>query len=427
MKIQNIACRIISGAVMIAATAAMADDGKTLTHMAAQGWITDAEIALGAKFEAETGIKIDYQTIPADQYYNVLMARLNVSEGPDIFGGQSGYSDLLSYKVSENAVDLSDQSWASRLDPLVAGASSLEGKLYGMTYWDSIGGPWMMNYNMAMFSEHNVEVPSSYEELKTACSVLSKAGITPIYEPFSDGWHHVLMFAEMGPNYAAKTEGLVDALNTNKDTLAANATMAATLDNITDLYNSGCFGDDALSDQWSGAATAFAKDKAAMIYAPTAFYADITKEYPEYDITNIGLFIGPFGDNQIIGVNPAGPTKFVYSKGENTDEALQYLEFLARADNMAALIAHPAGAKNLPFSDAKGGLPPHIQAVLDANVDNIGTVLQTAVNYVNPQWMDIGQDISAMVTGMIDAKRVLSNIDKRRAEMASAAGDASWK
>ena len=55
-----------------------------------------------------------------------------------------------------------------------------------------------------------------------------------------------------------------------------------------------------------------------------------------------------------------------------------------------------------------------------------GTVYQTAVNYVNPQWMDIGQDLTAMFTGAIEPHEVLVSIDERRAEMAQAAQDPGW-
>jgi raffinose/stachyose/melibiose transport system substrate-binding protein len=351
---------------------------------------------------------------------------MNVGEGPDIFMGQSGYSDLLSYNVRENARDLSDQPWAERLDALVAETSSLDGKLYGLTYWDTIGTTWVVNYNMAMFAEHGLTVPTTFDEMKTVCSTLSAAGITPMYEPFSDGWHHVLMFAELGPNYAANTDNLVDGLNANDITLAGNESMATTLNQVNELYQSGCFGDDALSDQYSGMQSAFANDETAMAYANMSFFGTVQNDFPDYDISNIGLFVLPLDDNQTISMNPAGPTKFVYSGSENQDAALAYFDFLAHPDNVAAFLADPAGTKNLPFSDAEGSYPENVLSFLAANPDNRGIVLQTSVNYVNPQWMDIGQDMTAMITGMIDAERVLSNIDDRRTDIAKAAGDPGW-
>ena len=59
-----------------AATEAPVKEAVTLTYMASQGWIKDAELELAKKFEAETGIHVDYQIIPADQYFNVLKTKL---------------------------------------------------------------------------------------------------------------------------------------------------------------------------------------------------------------------------------------------------------------------------------------------------------------------------------------------------------------
>jgi raffinose/stachyose/melibiose transport system substrate-binding protein len=81
--------------------------------MASQGWIKDAELELAKKFEEETGIHVDYQIIPADQYFSVLKTKLNSGEATDIFGGQSGKTDLkVQYDVEKNAVDLTGEEWS---------------------------------------------------------------------------------------------------------------------------------------------------------------------------------------------------------------------------------------------------------------------------------------------------------------------------
>ena len=70
----------------------------TLSYMASWDWVQDAEMELGEKFAEETGIKIDYQIVPSDQYSNLLMTRLEYRRGKyDMFGSQSGkfgHSDL---------------------------------------------------------------------------------------------------------------------------------------------------------------------------------------------------------------------------------------------------------------------------------------------------------------------------------------------
>src|SRR5688572_15508043 len=46
--------------------------GTTLTYIASQNWVLDSEMELAKQFEAETGVHVDFQIIPSDQYFNVL-------------------------------------------------------------------------------------------------------------------------------------------------------------------------------------------------------------------------------------------------------------------------------------------------------------------------------------------------------------------
>src|SRR5215208_2209617 len=93
--------------------------GTTITYIASQDWVRDAEQELAKKFETETGVHVDFQIIPSDQYFTVLETKLEAGgEGIDIFGGQSGKTDIkLQLNVEENAVALTDQEWVKRMNP----------------------------------------------------------------------------------------------------------------------------------------------------------------------------------------------------------------------------------------------------------------------------------------------------------------------
>ena len=45
----------------------------------------------------------------------------------------------------------------------------------------------MVNYNKTIFDKLGLKVPTNYAEFKAACDKILAAGITPIYEPISDG------------------------------------------------------------------------------------------------------------------------------------------------------------------------------------------------------------------------------------------------
>src|SRR5690349_4704695 len=240
--------------------------GTTLTYIASQNWVLDSEIELAKKFETETGVHVDFQIIPSDQYFNVLETKLEAGgEGIDIFGGQSGKTDIqLQLDVEKNAVPVTDQEWVKRMNPLSVEQISLDGVTYGLTIWDTVGGSWVIVYNKKIFADHGLSVPKTYAEFAAACQILKDAGITPIYEPFADGWHHVLWFPEMGPAYEAAAPGLVDALNANKATFTGNPTMMADLTEFKEMYDKGYFGTDALSNEFANTEAAMAGGKYAM-------------------------------------------------------------------------------------------------------------------------------------------------------------------
>jgi len=399
----------------------------TITYLASQNWVLDSERELAAKFEDETGIHVDYQIIPADQYFSVLQTKLEAGgEGIDIFGGQSGKTDIkLQLGVEKNAVPLTDEEWVQRMDPLSTEQISLDGTVYGQTIWDTVGGSWVVVYNKKIFADNGIEVPTTYDEFAAACQTLSSAGITPIYEPVSDGWHHVLWFAELGPAYEAASPGLVDKLNANETTMAEDPTMQLELTQLNELYSNGCFGDNALSDEFANTEANMASGDYAMTVNRLGLPAEIKAADPSASEDDYGFFLMPLVDNQIWNVNPAAPSKFIYTGSEHIDAAKAYFEFLARPENLQFVLDNEPQFVLLDFDGVKADLTEAQQAFVDAHPKQ-GTVLQTAVNYVNPQWIEMGQDIVAMFTGDESPTDVLEAIDGRRAEMAKAADDPGW-
>ena len=204
------------GSVTVYAETVHAEGDTTITVMASQDWVYDAEMELGKKFEEETGIKVDYQIVPADQYYNMLMTKLNSGEGPDIFGGQAGAFDIVSqYNVEENAVDLSDQPWVETYDEFANEQTSVGDKVYGMTYFD-VSTDYYVIYNKKIFEENKLEVPTTFAEFEEVCQTLLDNDVTPVYEPCADGWHQTMWFTEIGGKYEDLVPNIVDDLNNNK-------------------------------------------------------------------------------------------------------------------------------------------------------------------------------------------------------------------
>lgn len=403
-------------------------ESTTITYLASQDWILDSEREVAEQFEEETGIHVDFQIVPSDQYFSVLQTKLEAGgDGIDIFGGQSGKSDIeLQLRVEENAVPLTDEEWVDRMDPRSTEQVSLDDVVYGLTLWDTVGGSWVVVYNKQIFADNGLEVPTTYDEFAAACDTLLDAGITPIFEPIADGWHHVLWFPEIGPIYEANAPDLYDRLNANETLMADDPTMQLALTQLNELYSNGCFGENALSDEFANTEAMMASGDYAMTVNRLGLPAQIESAHPEASAEDFGFFLIPLADNQIWNVNPAGPSKFIYSGSENIDAAKSYFEFLTRPENLQQILDNEEQFVLLNFDGVDAELTADQQTFVDSYPDQ-GTVLQTAVNYVNPQWIEMGQDISAMFTGATSPEQVLETIDGRRAELARAAGDPAWE
>ncbi len=85
----------------------------TLTFAASQNWILDVDKDLAKKFEEETGIAIDFQLSPDDQYQTIVKSKLNTGEGPDLFMSYSG-TKLKDFNPQKNMVDLSGEEWVGK-------------------------------------------------------------------------------------------------------------------------------------------------------------------------------------------------------------------------------------------------------------------------------------------------------------------------
>ncbi|MFV0362521.1 MAG: ABC transporter substrate-binding protein [Suipraeoptans sp.] len=401
---------------------------KTLTILASQDWIYDAEKELGKQFEEETGIAVDYQIVPADQYYNVLMTKLNSGEGPDIFGGQSGSFDLVSqYQIEDNAVDLSNEPWIEYYDEFAKEQTSVDGKVYGATFFDTTTDFYIV-YNKKIFEEYNLEIPTTYDEFDKVCSELLSAGVTPFYEPMGDGWHQGMWFCEIGGKYEDLMPGITDQLNNNEIKFAEVEMFETVLDQVQDMANKGYFGDNYLSDEYADLEISLGSGEFAMSACKPGTLAAIAEASGgTYEESDFGLFLYTTLDNDVLNEHPCGPSRFIYSGSDNIDAAKQYLEFITTKDSVQHMIDNESKIENLPYELGQDpAYSEDTQEFLETQ-EKRGVVFQDVIKYLNPQWMELCQDMVSMLIGDMTSVEVLQKVDERRETQAQAAGDEAWQ
>lgn len=378
---------------------------------------------LAAEFEAESGIKIDFQIIPDAQWRDLLKVKLDSGEAYDIINVDADPLSLVSrINPEKNCVELTDQEWVSRMEEVVLPNVSVDEKVYGMQFNGTRKSAYL--YNKQIFADLGLKIPTTFEEFKEVCQKIKDAGITPIYEATQNGWHQVLPVCETGSYYATKYDDLYGKLNRNEMKITEVSEILTVLKQMKECAELGFYGDNFMNQSVEGAKEAFANGEVAMFCNDTAWVAETEKEYPETE-GNIGVFVCPWADNQTVSSNIACNAWFISNKSEYIEEAKAFFEFISRPENLQRMLEGSDTMVSLCWKDIESKEKPEFVEYFNSLPE--GIVMQLGVSYIDPQWMDIGKDIDAMYTGSMTPEEVFDNIELRREEQAELAQDPYWE
>ena len=396
----------------------------TLTFGSHQSGLPTSGIVhdMAREFEAETGIKIDFQISPDAQWRDLIKVKLDSGEAPDIICVDTPIDLASGTKMDRYCVELGDQEWVSRMDDSARSAVSADGKLYGITFPGA--KMYFYLYNKEIFAAQGLEVPTNYEEFKVVCQKLQDAGITPIYEATTNGWHQVLPLFETGGLWLAQDPDIYNKLNNNEIDLDQIPALLTIIRQLDECAKAGYYGTDYLSNAWEGAKEAMATGRCAMTIGELGFRGDVEKDYPEFTKDKLGAFVMPWGDNQMIGVNPASNAYFINKESKHVEEAKQFFAFLARHENLQKLQDGWLDISDLCWAEITSKYSEEDQKFIDSLAK--ANVVQTSVNYIDSQWMDVGKDLESMYTGASTPEDVLATIMKRRNEQAQLQKDPAW-
>lgn len=397
----------------------------TLTFGSHQSGLPTSGIVqeLAKDFETETGIKIDFQISPDAQWRDLIKVKIDSGEAPDIICVDTPISLASSLHMDQYSVELTDQPWVSRIEKTTLAAVSVKDKVYGITFPGA--KMYFYLYNKDIFKTLGLSVPTTYKEFFNVCQTLKNAGYTPIYEATTNGWHQVLPLFETGGLWLNQDPDMYEKLNENKIDLDGIPSLLTIIKQLDECAKAGYFGEDYLSNAWENAKEAMATERCVMTVAELGFRGQIEKEYPDFKATEkLGAFVMPWGDNQEIGVNPASNAYFINKDSKYKEEAKQFFDFLARPENLQKRLNGQPELSALCWPEITSKYTKEDQAFLDSLTK--ANVVQTSVNYIDSQWMDVGKDLEGMYTGALTPEEVLKTIMERRTEQAKLQKDPGW-
>ena len=399
---------------------------RKIQVMASDGWIYDVIGENAELFEKETGIKVSFSIYAPHVYFRALKTILDSGEATDIFLMQStrwylgGEIDPRKY-----CLDLSGEEWTKRLKSEWLPSVSHDGRVYGLVVWDDNTG-WVYTYNDKIFKRLGLSVPRTTEEFMAVCERIKQAGITPIYEPGASRWHSSLTFFEMGATFEERDPGLYERLNSNAQTFAGYEPFRLALGQILEAMRRGYFGENFMANTIEGSKTALISGTAAMTLDKIGFSRSVLKANPDSGAGTWGMFPIPWLDNRTVSIERSAPAWFGNANTRDREAVLQFFRFLTRQDNLDRYAkAQPEGT-SLSFPTAPVPLQRNEQEFFDSTRLG-GEPFQGGVKYIMGQWMEIEADFEQMLAGAITVDAFLAGVDGRRANMAVAAGDPSWR
>lgn len=403
--------------------------GEELSILVSAGWMDNRYDATIERFEDTYGVTVDLQTIPADQYSDLLQSKLATDSCADIFWIQSNPFAIESTIVDPEkyCIDFTGASWEDLMPEARKTSCVYNDKLYGLQIWHN-SPEYVMVYNKTLFEENGWEIPSTYAELKDLCAKIAEQGITPWFMPGADGWQHQLAFFQIGGVYEEATPGLYDALNTNQATFADNEKMLEVLNEFKELSDAGYFGEDWIGTDSTNLGNEFGDRNIAMAMANSSYIQQIKDDTGTED--EFGMFLIPLGDNTWYPTNPAGPTMFGYKGTEHEDLVKEFFNFVTTTESLQEILDNSPAYTNVDMNDdaiEQHWLPEEEEFLATvADSKKSVSVLQTGTKYTNDYWMQFGQDMVAFCQGEMEANDVLANMDTNRAEAAKTVGDANW-
>lgn len=393
--------------------------GGIITIGASQNWIKDVDREIAADFEKETGIKIDYQVNPDDQYTQIIKTKLNTGESPDVFMWPAGFT--LRQLPLDKVLDLSGEPWVRRLKDWAKASGTVDGKVLGLNTW-SIDG-WGMVYNTAIFDKYGLKAPRNYKEFAAVCETLSKNGIVPVYEIPIDLWHTQLFMSEVTAVANAANPGLYEKLNTNQLKLSDVKELELCLTQIKEMADKGWFGPTYMSDKWTNATEALGTGKYAMFLGYTSWQMEAAKDYPQSGAEKWKMFpspLGAIGDVQTFGTSAGGELQLVYKNGKNIDLVKKWFNYKTQVAVLDKFYAGRADLGNPSFPEVTKAPTAGLASITEAVKGNFQPDADAGILFWD--MMGNGAQVQAMLTGSLTPKQVLQNMDTARIKVAKTAG-----
>lgn len=312
--------------------------------------------------------------------------------------------------------DLSDtaaaQSVREDLLPFMDQFGVCEGRTSAIPY--SVMGAAVI-YNVDIFAQNGLEVPTTWDELIAVCEALEAAGVTPFYATFADNWTIGQGWYDYTVGGMLDTVEFFDALAQEGVNVGPNSAVSFQKDQAEPVAKmielSAYVNDDAESRGYGDGNTAMANGEAAMyLQGPWAF-GEIAKAAPDLELGMFPLPVTDDPDDLKARIN-MDLAAWIPEASSHQEAARDFLDYLYQPEIIEAY-----NAAQLGFAPTKDAPPVSDERILGLQkYIDAGDMYQGSTQLV-PRAIPIHNYAQAMMLGG-DTQRILSTIDADYARLA---------
>lgn len=365
--------------------------------------------ALIDKFNAENpDIKIEMNTVPDAP--TVLTSRVASGDIPVIFSDFPTQQQFKQKVASGYVMDLSDQEFLKNVE---AGSMEMtkqpDGKYYALPYTRNYMGVF---YNMDMFEEHGLSVPTTWDEFVAVCDALVEAGITPMGLNGKDPGRVGHAFQTTTVAWTEDGVETIAAAAAGEAQIEGDEDFIAMFDKMATLLSYA--NEDALALSDTNCYENFVNGQYAMCI--TGSYAKGTIEALNSEM-NLGAF--PIPNDTVESTKClAGMDISICVSGVASEEeqaaACRFLEFLAQPENAQTFMSYDgAPSAIIGVASDDEGIAPITEILASGKTHDwmastiSNNVIQDLYSVVQGFWAD--QDVDAVLKNM-DASIAITSV-----------------
>ena len=298
-----------------------------------------------------------------DSYKEKIRTSIGSGNAPTLIFNWAG-GTLEDYVGNESVVDLTGKvdDILSRSIESIAKVGEVDGKQYGVPNNDT--QPVVLYYSTALFEEHSVTPPTTWDELLTAVETFSAAGITPISLAGQSVWPELMYIQYLTDRIGG--EGVFQKVVAGEADAWSDPAITAALEAIIELKEAGAFGDafGSVSADAGADAALVHTGQAAMLLQGSWVYGTFKQDAPDFvaegnlGFLNFPAIDGGTGDPANVAGNPANFWSVSAAADADTQElAIQYLnEFNLNQDMVDDFLAMGAIPAVAGLEDSFSGL-----------------------------------------------------------------------